>query len=487
MISEFGMAGRSAKWARPSLLVVLCLLNALPIWLVRYPSMVDYPNHLASAYLISNLEGSAANLKDQYQFDWQPYPNLAMGMVVHALSPFVSPYTAGKVLLTLYAVGVPLSLVAFCTWIQKSQWWAGLVGFLTTYGFFFHYGFVNYSLGIPAYFLIFGLFIRWRSRLTPACYVVLAFLLELAYFIHLHAFLALAISLLVYEIALVPQWPSVLRMAGLLVLPLGTATIWWRSFEHSPQLLAVGEFAWKLKARLVVAPWLGFSDVLAWACLVAALVYLIATVRRPWFWDKGLAAVCVVLGALYWILPLNVLGGGGASIRILPFLVGALAGGLRLRSRAVRFWSLVFVVLFLSSFGSTLQNWLANDSRMNSYAAGFSFLPRGARIFPIVGAKDGRWFRHSTSQFFCYAVIERQAFVPTLFHAPSQTALRVVNGLERSLETPDWEAFRNYDFFWTQDADRLLDNLQARGELVFEKDGLRLFRVRNETKSTGLR
>ena len=60
--------------------VALSLIAFLPIFLFQYPGLQDYPNHLARAYILQNLDDPT--FKHYFSVDYSPVPNLA-GTCLH--------------------------------------------------------------------------------------------------------------------------------------------------------------------------------------------------------------------------------------------------------------------------------------------------------------------------------------------------------------------------------------------------------------------
>src|SRR5438552_590925 len=49
----------------------------LPVWLVRYPPLLDYPNHLARSFVLAHLNDPAFHFRGFYPAEWVPIPTLA--------------------------------------------------------------------------------------------------------------------------------------------------------------------------------------------------------------------------------------------------------------------------------------------------------------------------------------------------------------------------------------------------------------------------
>src|SRR5437016_3957542 len=67
------------------ILVFLAVLLAVPIWIVEYPPLVDYPNHLARGYILYHYD-DVPSFAEQFDIDWWT-PSLAIDLFLVALQP----------------------------------------------------------------------------------------------------------------------------------------------------------------------------------------------------------------------------------------------------------------------------------------------------------------------------------------------------------------------------------------------------------------
>src|SRR5262249_56866987 len=84
-------------------LVITALLVA-PIWVVDYPPLLDYPNHLAGSFVLAHLNDPTYRFGQYYGAEWDFYPYLAMDVILLGLHPFLPPLVAGRVSLSLFAL-----------------------------------------------------------------------------------------------------------------------------------------------------------------------------------------------------------------------------------------------------------------------------------------------------------------------------------------------------------------------------------------------
>src|SRR5437660_6871955 len=99
--------------AKGTLLVAIGILLVLPVWIVRYPPLVDYPNHLARYFILAHLKDPNLHLAELYESKWGPYPYVALDLLGVALQRLMPIYVVGKVILSLCLVGVPIAAFFF--------------------------------------------------------------------------------------------------------------------------------------------------------------------------------------------------------------------------------------------------------------------------------------------------------------------------------------------------------------------------------------
>ena len=146
------------------LFVVLAALLDGPIWLVKLVPTQDGPVHLAQADLIARfgwggtLEGPAATF---YQWNSRIEPNSAIYLLLAGLIRLTGDaLIANSLFLTLYG----LLWIAAAFAVSRAETERPLLPILLllplAFGVFIHWGFYNFSLGVPM-FLLFASY--WRS------------------------------------------------------------------------------------------------------------------------------------------------------------------------------------------------------------------------------------------------------------------------------------------------------------------------------------
>ncbi|WP_461336042.1 hypothetical protein [Bradyrhizobium liaoningense] len=127
-------------------LAMLAAVSFLPVLLTPIPAMVDYPNHLARMYILS--QNGTSNANPHYEVVWAFYPNLGMDLLVPQMARLMSVENATRLFLLLsqlLVVGGALLL----EWTRKGRiHLAGFAALAFLYCLPFSWGFVNFEFGL---------------------------------------------------------------------------------------------------------------------------------------------------------------------------------------------------------------------------------------------------------------------------------------------------------------------------------------------------
>jgi hypothetical protein len=398
--------------------VVLAHVGSL--WASVYPPFLDYPNHLARAFILNRYDESAA-FREAFVPDWKPTPYLGADLLFEALLSFLDPLDAGRVVLSLsfvlFAVGCGLLGHA----LHGRATWSSVVAAFVFLNPGLLYGFLNYVLGLGLFFCSAAFFIRVSTGFRPSWHTGLGLtLLSLAcYFCHLAAFVLLCVVVAI--VLAVRMWRKE-SLAGAWVLlapllpPLAYHAILLAGLHRSQRMPFWGSAVSKLKGL----EWLGVSVVPELDVLVAGLLVLIVITssREGGLRTSRLGLTSSALfAAIYLVFP-EWLHGWGMDRRFLVpasvFLIVSLEVSPRRSWRWLAAGALAALLarpLCLAATSVRLSATIAEQVEL------LRSLPAASRVFPIVFADremrhfDGLAVRHIVH----YATIESEAIVPTLF------------------------------------------------------------------------
>src|SRR5450755_430043 len=90
-------------------LVIFAAIVLLPIWIVHYPPLLDFPTHVASAFVLAHLHNPNYEFAHYYSAEWAPTPYVSTNVLMVALSRVMPTLIAGKLVFSLGMIGLPLA------------------------------------------------------------------------------------------------------------------------------------------------------------------------------------------------------------------------------------------------------------------------------------------------------------------------------------------------------------------------------------------
>ncbi len=469
-----------------ALFILLAGSLTLPFLVVREPPLLDYPNHLARAFVLDHLHDPAFQFPAYYRADWRPYPYILMDLLLIAFQQVLPAETAGKLLLMLTTVLLPVSVAWFLWQANRSEMKLSLLACALSYNVLFFWGFTPYHLSMGCCFLMVGTWLWYRrepSIRRAALFVGVSFT---TYFAHLLGFAAAAFILVFYELTSF-HWREWLRLACFLAPP-SLLFLWAR-----PGLAGQSRVEWrpmmdKLQS-LRDLPTQGYDERLDQVFLGGlVLCFLVAVVRNRelrvnWRW----LAVTLGLFGIYLLLPY----GWGASSDIDVRLVAPLCllplAALRVGRRAAWIAVLAVALVALRVF-NIATGFQAETQRNTAMDHGIEHIARNVKVFPLVDTcKDEDPLDYYYVHYWAYAVIRRGSISPYLFDIPGQTPIHIAYGPYTPdgywdhcyNEQPDWKLIAaDYDYIWSYGDNRYQSGIAEVAEKVFEEGALILYRVR---------
>jgi hypothetical protein len=462
---------------------VLVALLVAPIWIVAFPPLLDYPNHLARAFVLAHLGDPHFSFGQFYRADWGAYPYLGMDASLAVLGRLFPIETAGRVFLSLCALALPAAAWFFLRQIHPESEFAALWALLISFNVFFLEGFLNFDLSLAVGLLALGLWLRWLSRPTTPQWMGALLAFTALYFTHLLGFTISGLIVVVY-LALGRRpfrdwlWSGALAFPGLAF------------YLHSSRVglsankIVFHGFDDKLDSLGLILH--GYWPWLDWLSLAALAVWFVAACWRnaQFHWDWKWIAIAGFLFVLFWAIPWMWADGSDLDIRVLPFLFVALLATARVGRRA-KWLAAIPLVLFAVRTASITQHFVQAQPELAGLARSFDAVPRGALVLPVVEGDEDPIERPFT-HFWAYGVIRRGWFSPYLMDAPGETPMRIIHesytadGFWNLVyeEAPDWEQVASdYDYVWAYDVPRFSQALAAIGEKVYSSGSLEVYRI----------
>ncbi len=153
-------------------LVGLCAVLLAPLLVVDVPPLLDYPNHLARAFVLASLPKDTV-LARFYAPHWSIIPNLALDLIAPPLMHVLPVHVVGRLFIAAAVLLPVLGTVAYNT-AFGGRWWSLGVG-LVAYNSCLLYGFLNFVIALGMALLLAAAWLRWRET-APRRAIALAIL-----------------------------------------------------------------------------------------------------------------------------------------------------------------------------------------------------------------------------------------------------------------------------------------------------------------------
>jgi len=474
--------------ARVLLLLLLAGVMVLPIWLVKYPPLIDYPNHLARAYILAHMGDKGFWLRQFYGAQWGLYPYLVMDLVLLALQTVFAVQIAGKILLSISVLAIPVSVWVFLRRVNPSQPALALCALPFTYNIFFLSGFLAYQLSIAVCFLLLAVCLDYLRKQSLRRFCLCLLLATLLYFTHLVGFALAGLVLGLYGLAMRQRF-KFFAFLFLIFLP---GTVFWainKAMVGATSLLIMGNPKEKLIGLSEVMR--GYSTALDLVCLLALLCSVVAMLvrnrevrwNRAWLWPTA-----AVFG-IYWVFPMVYGTGWDADTRILLF-TALLAWAAIDFGRRTKWLVPVVLVLTVLRVTNVAYHFVQEQPRLVSMAQSFSTPAANSRVLPVVSSRGERQIQQPYRHFWAYGVIEHQWFAPYLF---TDLGVQPLTKVRPAYDPPGFWSFRytsplslpriqqDYDYVWAYNTEALAHDFEKIGDVAFREGDLTVYKIHPKT------
>lgn len=468
----------------------LCALM-IPIWLVELPPLVDLPNHLARVFILANYAATPF-FQENFQIVYEPFPNLAIDLIVAPLTNVFGIFTANHLFLTLtvvlFAVGCHLLGVRK----KGERSFSAVPAMFLIYGGTFFYGYVNYVFGIALFLITFGLWLRWRARLNLPRFLILVALAFGSYLSHLSAigFLGIAIFFVdAYDFLARSEEKRkgifLVADCALFVIP----AIAFLAFINGTG--NVGVLRWNSFGGKAIALFGPFRSYDLWIDLLcAALLALFCWSAKRFgqaFFDWKILSLAFLFFAIFFLAP-NTFFTGDADVRIvLPAFVLLISSCKVnvLNGKTFALFTVLFCFLIFRQ-SAVSYRWIQISERMAAEANLLNALPPESKIFPIYVSNESgaaEKLERPLINAVHYGTIKNRSFAASLFAFRGQQPLvfRRVDGFA-TLENDDETKWMRYldenDYVWARGVPQAIsDELEKRAQLVAENGKTKIWKI----------
>ncbi|MGI9500710.1 MAG: hypothetical protein ACR2P3_11765, partial [Geminicoccaceae bacterium] len=430
------------------LFVLVATVITAPLAVIDTPLLADYPNHVARMHVIGNVDNDFL-LAERYAIHFEFIPNIIMDLMVPWLTRMIPLDIAARIFLAACLVST-LASVAWLHRVLFNQWsFYSLVAALFAYHGSMMAGMANFSLGIGLVPAALAVWIRIRGA-RPAWRLLIGSLIALGlFFCHLVAVGAYGLLVFGFELAYAfdrkgrqaaaPEAARDIAVAGatgLLPLFLFSRLIFGGEGGSATAGLVFGNAAWKLKALL--APLANYNlplDLLSFA-LIAGLA-LVAWRTGRLEVERRMVPGLTLLAITFVLAPKALWTGGVFDQRLAILLALMLVACTRFNapSGPLRLLLPAMLALLLAvRIGVVTSAWIDHRADLAEMRRAIEMVGPGSRILVARPDKDAghrqaparhRVFHHAVqlTSLPALAVIEKSAFVSTLYALPGQQPL----------------------------------------------------------------
>jgi hypothetical protein len=312
-----------------------CALLLFPLMLVDVPPLLDYPNHLARAFILAQGDDDPL-LASMYGPRWAIIPNLATDVILPPLILALPVHIAGRLLIG-FAMLLPVAggvLFSRALFGRHTVWALGTC--LVTANGLFLLGFINFQIGIGLAPICAAVWLHWRERRPILLAAFGAVAAGALFFSHLMGLLFFGLMIGCYEWDYLAKTRRDHHLAVhacrrmLVLLPATGVSVglyWASSFGTEASAIVWGS----LDQRLIRAlPFFGYDlavDLASTALIVSVLVMLVW--QGKLLVPRSSVFLLAMLTALAMLAPLGFKGTGYVHARFAVMLAIMLFAAIR--------------------------------------------------------------------------------------------------------------------------------------------------------------
>jgi hypothetical protein len=444
----FGVRSRVGAFGLPLLYAVLFLAVVWPILSVTIPPLVDYPNHLARAYILGAWDGTP-ELQQKFALNWDIRPYMASDATIGLLNRFLPIYDAGRVFILFVLLLFTVATVTLHKVLYGRISALPVIVYLFLFNHALFWGFLSYLCGAALAILAFAGWIHFRTR-SPWYRIALFPLISLILFLsHLFGLVLYGLMVCGYEVWRVlavdserrRMLPEMASTAIQFITP-GLLMINWIVSNQSldKAITSYGSVTDKLTA-LISPVHFGMPAVDYPIALFVGLLLVWMRGQKGVVFAPELRYPVVLLIICAVAMP-HVLSDVWLMDIRLPLVAACLfAAGIRFdRSQVRAERNIVAIVAALVVVRSVFiaYAWQPIDKNFDEFRAASNAIPSSAKILVVQDEADTpSTLISSYAQIYWHigalAIIERSAFYPHLF--TGHTNVDVIPSL-REIDTP---------------------------------------------------
>ncbi len=186
------------------ILAAVILLNLVPIWAFTYFPSLDGPAHVSLTWwMVHYNDLDLPSLRVFFESNLQFIPNYLIFLILYPLMHVFPAIIAEKLLISLYAIILPLALRYCLTGAAPEARGLAVIGCAMTFHALLLLGFYNTSFALPIFLLGIGFWLRCRHRIGVTTLAGYAGIGALAYVTHLSAVATCCLAIFFATVGLV--------------------------------------------------------------------------------------------------------------------------------------------------------------------------------------------------------------------------------------------------------------------------------------------
>lgn len=499
-------------YLRKTTITIATILNisaTIPIWLVPYPPLTDYPKHLLLAKVISEYNNPVFPYSNYFDLHRFPVPNLIFQIGMLFLQKLFDVLIAGKILLTLSMILFPFSIFYFLHSINKDKLVFGLFAYPFIYNWYFNLGLVNFYIGLGLFFLTLGFWWRKKDKFSIQNQIILAILFILLYLSHVFVYAASILALGMLSVLclqkfryflkwLAPIFPSLILFFSYYYLCFSAPGAKYPfGFSNLPDLLI--QF-------LVSFLYFSKKEVLLYCLpLIFYLFFFIHMLKtiKPLKIENGkfildfrtkegqFLVLFILFLALYFILPWYGFGGWGLNQRLNLIIVFIGVATFCLPRRVFLIYGFIILISISSLMFYTYNfNWYKKiDRQYEDFASGIQYIEDNKIILPIIlDIKGDSIHTEPFRGFWAYYHLKKGGVGPYFFAMPGNHPVTYKEEkVKQFLKNPFVNNFKSenldvrssqlYDYIlvWGKDKD-IFSKIEKRFTLIYKKGNLHIYK-----------
>jgi hypothetical protein len=422
--------------------ILLLTIAIGPIFVVAYPGLQDYPNHLARGFIL--LHSADPMLGRLYDVQWAPLPNLGWDIWVSVIGRVLPLELTGKLYLAASGLSVALGCFALNRALLSRWTFAPLLSVPFLFSSGFTMGFLNFELGVGCAMLAAG---SWISTDHMHCIprLILATIFSTGlYFIHLYGWAFYGVFVLGYELNLV--WRHTNRLSdvgvglmhllrdGTQAIPALSMLVYVGNTSVTPPLTMLG----------FKPPYIRIGQIEhlidvghpIWNAAIFGLFVLLVGVifRRRWLeFRRDLIWPIVICLCIFFLLPDLISNTFYVSWRMLLMtLLIAIASCSPSEVGEARIRPIMTGIALITLFIVSLQMWQWRSSEIGreAFVNIVQNVPEGSSLFVVHNGMTSQQLNNRAIGLYhvgAYAVLTRRALVQSMFTLPGQQVLRFRN------------------------------------------------------------